>query len=76
MPATGHVHNMQPSAWSIPGGAFRPAVLFACMTGVCAKTEVVAPTKQSRKHPAYMTPEQFAALKDGKHWPEITGASG
>lgn len=66
---------MEPIAWSVPASPFTPRVLFGCTTGVCAKTEVVAPKPLSRKHPDYMTDEQFAALKAGKHWNEITGAS-
>lgn len=40
---------MEPIAWSITGSPWTPRVLFGCTTGVCAKTEVVAPKKQSRK---------------------------
>jgi len=68
MSSTGHIHRIEPIAWSTAG---RPAVLFGCTTGICAKTEAVSPTARARKIPDFITEDQFAALKDGKYWPEI-----
>jgi len=74
MPPTGHTHRMEPLAWSIPASEWTPRVLFGCTAGVCAQTEVVAPTERSRAVPKLVTPGQFTALRAGKHWPEIVGS--
>jgi hypothetical protein len=50
----------------------RPAVLFGCTTGVCARTEVIKPRKRSRTVPEGITEYQFQALKSGTYWNEIS----
>ena len=75
MPATGHVHQMTPIAWTSAGSDFPPGVLLCCTKGVCAKTEAVYPKKQSRKVPVGLTQEQFDSLKAGRFWPEIVEQS-
>lgn len=75
--STGHIHAMKPIAWSTRFSDYSPRVLFGCTTGVCSKTVNIQPDLKPRsdKHPDFITDAQFAALRDGKHWPEIRDAN-
>lgn len=73
MPKSAHEHEMRPLSWTTQGE--KPAVLMSCQRGVCARTEVHHVSKRSRKLPEGITEAQFAALREGKHWPEAVSAT-
>lgn len=74
-----HVHEMKVISWTYRTEeeiVFDPAVLLACVRGVCDKTEVCRPAPRSRKVPEGLTKYQFDQLKAGVYWPEIVADAG